>query len=367
MAEIFYPYSPCLFDRSMPEAVRYGLRLAGLICGSGQEADLAQFDLIFSGSRPLSVIAGCKNDCDRAEKLRKCAEALLREAARLRPLYKVESDGCTFGEPQRVLLTFTEAPQAFAAKQERKNRRLLGKPVGAVTKKRIEKTLKPLRLRLGSSLMQSVIRDRLFVARFNEETFLKGVAAEDKPLLTALSALYAITFHGLDLSDIYCVESIFSADEQHGREKDMIKNRSAHELAEVLSGDISVQGQAVDKMSRTLAKMPVPKADPEDIGLLAENYTRFAGVANMAAACIKLFRERQELCCELRRLQQEDYAVIYDRIRRLMGFSHAVALCDNLAAWRFVRGRRRNHAMSDLKSYGDVQRLSAYLNNGEEK
>ena len=340
MREIRCCYSACMTDGDERERVQYGLELAERIMGEPeQEWKVCAYDLIFSGGRSIASRTRRRKEQSDREYRQSCAATLVREAARVSPFYikpvKKQDNGLLFQPVERLILSFDQAPASFERKQLARNTSFARRPISGYTEKKLSKRFSAVKLRLVSDMLQASVRDRLFIARFNQEQFLKGLAIEDKPLFTALSALYSITFFGLSLKDVYLVDSIFSDSGQQGREKDMMKTRSARELFEIMSGEPAVQAQTFDKMSRALVQMPLPAADFEKIELLAENYTCYAGVANMSAAYIKALKENSALAEALEEVQQEDFSDICEEVRRLSQFSAVVSLCDDLAAWKF--------------------------------
>ena len=361
MIEVSYPYSPCLTDLSARDVVLYGRKLAERISGRiDPECGLTVWDVIFAAGRSIASRAG-KADKDGGAYDRNCSVCFLEAVAKPRPLYVLPLEksekGCSVGEPQRVIISLDNAPEKLARKLQKKNSSLARKPIGVIAKAKIAKEAKALRFKLGQGLMKSAARDRMFVARFNQETFLKGLSVSDKPLYTALSALYAIAFHQLTLRDIYHVDSIFSADEQDSREKDMLKNQSAYELVQIMESDSGKLIQAFDKMSRTLASLTLPPVDLSQMTMLAENYTCYAGVANMAAAWIKLLRQNKELAEGLLAFQGDDYSLINRRINDLYGFSAVVSLCDEAASVKSDTLRRLD--LKSLDGYAEAERSAA--------
>lgn len=334
MIEVRYPYCSCPRDLSEREAVERGRELARRISGKlDAECGLTPYDIIFVAGRSIALRS-------RQADMRADVEGaafLLKSALKGNPVYMLPVEKgekcCRLGEARRVIVYFDDAPEKFMKRQQKKNASLAKKAIGAITKRKIQKEYPALDFKLLQSLMQSAVCDRMFVAQFNQETFLKGLDVADKPLYTALSALYAITFHGLTPEDIYCVDSIFSAHEQNSRQKDLLKNQSACELVQILNGGGRSCTETLDKMSRALANLSSRQADVCQMSLLAANYTCYAGIANMSAAWVKLLREDKPLADSLRSVQGEDFAPVNEKINRLLcRFSEAVAVCDNIAA-----------------------------------
>lgn len=334
MIEVHCPYCSRPRDLSDREAVEQGRMLASRISGKlNVECGLTPYDIIFVSGRSISLRS--RRADMKADK--EGAAFLLKSALKHKPVYALPLEknekGYRLGEAQRVIIFFEGAPEKFIKRQQKKNASLAKKPISSITERKIEKEYPAVDFKLLQGLARSASRNRMFVAQFNQETFLRGLDVSDKPFYTALSALYAITFHGLSLEDVYLVDSIFSADEQGSRQKDLLKNQSAREFIQIMNGDKIACTEMLDKMGRVLTNLSSQQTNISQMALLAENYTCYAGIVNMSAAWIKLLREDKALADSLQAELGEDFNRINDRITQQFGtFSEMVAICDNMAA-----------------------------------
>ena len=240
------------------------------------------------------------------------------------------------------------------------------------------KKLVNIRLRLLVDLMKSAQSDRRFIARFNEELFFKNVvvgtrklAASDvflfysgeganqyiniksKPVQIAAIALYSIASKGLELSDIYSIEKIFPTQEGawHIRGKDNLKIEASNEFMSILrSADFDATISMLAQMGLALLRIELPKIDLSEVKALADNYTLYAGIANIGAAYISITKDESITLRMLSKRLGADFDRVMKTAELFLRYDKVASLCNSVA----LLEKDKNFEISELEGCADV-------------
>jgi len=224
-------------------------------------------------------------------------------------------EGCfEFSPPEQ--LTF-EVEKADCKKLQKLNKRLNKKQKNFTFKKadfqeNINSYLAEINREAVKGLLEAAKRDFDFILHFNSEMFHHNLTAKglsfSKETVTGIYeqekytaiidlsdtrermgfiSLYAITFHGLALSDLYSVDGIFTL--QPNREVDDRKRRAGQEVFElVFNEDREAVQKCVPKMAETLKNLPLPEIALNITGSVKKNFTLYCGIGDMGRAFSRL-------------------------------------------------------------------------------
>lgn len=289
---------------------------------------LSVFEGIFSVGSSISELAekkyrGCSSEL--IQKLACCV--FLEKLAEGKPLFffpivQEESGGYRLMPPERLRVCLsgdTAEVEQIAAKLDKaaESKRTYPLMTGFVKGKQ-----KKMLLQMGGAIMNTSLKELAFVNRFNEETFFKNLPMSEfdcgrldineKSLLSAFTALYAMTFFSLSFRDIYTVDEVFSFSDGGIRSKDTAKSEAAKRLREDLKrlsdNDLAL---TLKKMGDQLLSVALPEIDARNFAVLAENYVYYVAAANIGEAFLKAAEavwkgkarepvQRAEIFCEYR-------------------------------------------------------------------
>lgn len=289
---------------------------------------LSVFEGIFFGGRSISELTakkyrGCSSD--RIQKLTCCV--FLENLAEGKPLFffpivQEESGGYRLMPPERLRVRLsgdTAGMEQIAARLDKaaESKRSYPLLAGFVKGKQ-----KKMLMQMGGAIMETSLKELAFVNRFNEETFFKNLPMSEfdcgrldineKSLLSAFTALYAMTFFSLSFRDIYTVDEVFSFSDGGIRNKDVAKAEAARnlqgDLKQLSDDDLAL---TLKKMGDQLLSVALPEIDARNFAVLAENYVYYVAAANMGEAFLTAAEavwkgkarepvQRAEIFCEYR-------------------------------------------------------------------
>jgi hypothetical protein len=163
-----------------------------------------------------------------------------------------------------------------------------------------------------SGLIQSAKRDFDFIIHFNSEMFHQSITAggesftketvngiyENERYMKIIDlsdlrermgfiSLYAMTFHGLHLSDLYSVDNIFSLD--GNRETDDKKRLAGQEVFNLIYNEN--RREIITKvfaMTGVVGKLPLPEINLNIDAAIKKNYTLYCGIGDIGRAFSRL-------------------------------------------------------------------------------
>lgn len=266
---------------------------------------------------------------------------------------KRSNGAIAFAPPARLRAELTDPSLPGARKVEKRLRRGAAKP-SPLGERLIRRRLAPLKMRTISDLMRSAQSDRRFLARYNEETFFRGIVVGkrvcndadlfyfftsdsfnrvldlyQKPVRTAFAALYFISGYNFELKDVYSVGSVFSGEDQAlSRENEKKRSEATSELITVMKrGNEDEILSIAARVGLRLLGVELPPLDVNETTALADNYTLYAGVTNLGACFIAATAKCRG---KLERKLGADAERIYAAARFMSGYSKVLAFCDNL-------------------------------------
>lgn len=212
-------------------------------------------------------------------------------------------------------------------------------------------------------------KDLAFVTRFNDEYFFKELDLSpfynnrldfsEKTVLTAFTALYAMTFKGLSFEDIYRIDEVFAFSEAGIRSKDDARRQAAEELAELLiHNDIDKLSQAVQKMGERLWGIGLPPVDEKKPVFNAKNYENYVAAAALGKAYIVAKKNNLELTEAMRKNMGEDFEKTEKRAKLLCDYKYAADYCLEIQ----TLGERGCADYTAAYSYKEVKKLAEEVN-----
>lgn len=307
--------NPLLYKNNLPYAEsiegeiidRETLRLT-------QRYNINRFELILIDAKPLASfkISAKGVSADNARRL-----LLLKLILKGKNVYfsrPFMNSGCfEFTPPEQI--TF-EIEKPNSKKLQKINSRFQKKQKAAsVSKAHIEKItgfLAEINREAIKGLVTSAKRDFDFIVHFNSEMFHQNLTAKGlsftKETVTGIYeeekytkiidlsdmrermgfiSLYAITFCGLSLNDLYSVDGIFTL--QPNREADDKKRLAGQEVFELVFNENSGEIKArAFKMTGALKNLPLPEININITGLIKKNYTLYCGIGDIGRVFSRL-------------------------------------------------------------------------------
>ncbi|MCL2077591.1 MAG: hypothetical protein FWH08_04205 [Oscillospiraceae bacterium] len=187
---------------------------------------------------------------------------------------------------------------------------------GGKTRREISSHNARINAQTVNSLILSAKRDFEFIFHFNTEKFYQNLTAkgqtftkeavikiyEDERYTKILDlsdarermgfiALYAATFYGLTLNDVYSVGGIFSLDS--GRETEQKKHLAGQDVFNLVFNENREEVQKkVFQMAETLRNLPLPEINMEINNLIRQNYTLYCGAGDIGRVFSRLTLSR---------------------------------------------------------------------------
>lgn len=332
-------------DKILAFAYSAAMKMLNKYAVSYSKLKLSVFDMIFSGGRSVSEITRSKYRDSSGEQLQKLKCCVFLEhicdggTFFLFPL----SDASDYKlmPPVRIgaeLGGSTEGIEKIAKniKKAASKKYILPFSYRAALKKQDE-----VQLKISLGIMRIKTNELAFVNRFNEEKFFRGINLEaasgkirefcDRPLLLDLSALYAMTFYGLSFRDIYTVDEVFGTFDRDIRSKDDIKGEAAARLLrDIDSFSDEDMADTLIKMGKTLAELPTPEADPDNIVTMAENYAAYRALSGIGEVYLRVTEGNPKIWLIMERDFQSEYKEIIVRAKLLSEYKSAQKLCEEI-------------------------------------
>lgn len=332
-------------DKILAFAYSAAMKMLNKYTASYNKLKLSVFDVIFSGGRSVSEITRSKYPDSSGEQLQKLRCCVFLEhicgggTFFLFPLS--DASGYKLMPPVRIgaeLSGSTEGIEKIAKniKKAASKKYILPFSYRAALKRQDE-----VRLKIALGIMRIKTNELAFVNRFNEEKFFRGINLEaasgkvrefcDRPLLPYLSALYAMTFYGLSFREIYTVDEVFGIFDRDIRSKDDIKGEAAARLLrDIDSFSDEDMAEALVKMGKTLAELPVPEADPDNIAAMAENYAAYCALSGIGEAYLRVTEGNPKIWLVMERDFQSEYREIIAGAKLLSEYKSAQKLCEEI-------------------------------------
>lgn len=168
--------------------------------------------------------------------------------------------------------------------------------------------------------------NRLFAQRKNY-TFVD--LSDTKTRLT-FTALYALTYKGFSIDDLYGTNTVFGPEND---EKEERLRRAASELLDIIYNGNGIEiSDMIAGMIIYLANMTPPEVDLKNLKGLIENYSVYYAVASFAVICDNAFSLNEDLKAFLKKKIFDKYWLYIKRIILLKQYTSVIALCKKLAS-----------------------------------
>jgi hypothetical protein len=274
-----------------------------------EKFNINKHELILVEAKPLSAFKVKKNAADSEESARRLL--LLKLILKGKRVYFSRlfmNDGCFEFSPPEQIAFETSCPKLSKRLQKKQKDSGIGK--AHLTK--ITGYLEEINREAVRGLLASAKRDFEFVTHFNSEMFhhnintrglsftkenVIGIYEQDRyTKIIDLSearerlgfiSLYAMTFHGLGLADIYSVDGIFTL--QPNRETDEKKRLAGQEIFELVFGENREEiKKRAAKMTAALRALPLPGISLNITGGIKNNYTLYCALGDIGRAFSRL-------------------------------------------------------------------------------
>ncbi|MCL2018279.1 MAG: hypothetical protein FWG70_00850 [Oscillospiraceae bacterium] len=138
---------------------------------------------------------------------------------------------------------------------------------------------------------------------YEQEKYTKILDLSDARERMGFISLYAITFYGLELDDLYSVDGIFAL--QPNRENDEKKRMAGREVFELVFGEECEEIQArVLKMATALKNLPLPEISVNITSAVKKNYTLYCGIGDIGRAFSRLVLSDDESIADAIKIAQ---------------------------------------------------------------
>jgi hypothetical protein len=264
-------------------------------------------DLILIGTKPLSLYKG---DDDKRRLL------LLKFILGGKRIYfnRILSNGdCyEFAPPEQINFELEHFNNKSQKLNKKLNKKQKNTTVSKAHSKKINSYLEQINRETTVGFIKAAKRDFDFVIHFNTEMFYQNLIAKGQCFTkeTAIAiycderytkiidlsdsrermgfiTLYAITFYGLRLEDLYSIDSIFSLDVN--RESDEKKRLAGQEVFNLVFNENRNDIQkAAFMMGEALKNLPLPEININVNSLIKKNYTLYCGIGDMGRAFSRL-------------------------------------------------------------------------------
>ncbi|MCL2109835.1 MAG: hypothetical protein FWH20_10880 [Oscillospiraceae bacterium] len=280
-----------------------------------QKYGVNQHELILIGAKPLSEY---KNQAK--------STLLLDNILKGKRIYfsriTMTDDCFEFLPPEQITFAVEEAAAKDCKRLQKTAKRFSKKQKAAVLGKRHSLKMNDYLVRINREAARNLIlsakRDFDFIVHFNSEMFYHNITAkghtftketvsgiyEDEKYTKIINlsdprermgfiALYAMTFHGLKLDDIYSIDGIFSLEIQSeigaGREADEKKRLAGAEVFNLVFGEerAEIHSRAV-RMAEVLKNLPLPEINLSLNNLIKRNYPLYCGAGDIGRSYSKL-------------------------------------------------------------------------------
>ena len=338
--------------------------------GVYKKLKLSVYEGILSGSRTVSQLTrkAYPNATEPlCTKLMPCV--FLDLLIRGKPLfiYNIDPDSFALSPPRQITAELTGDTKGFekaAAALRRSSRPRFLFPFG------LKQHAEELSLKVSVSLMRSAADDLRFISRFNEENFFRGVSEKsfasphldlsEKPVKLGFISLYAMTFFGLDSSDLFAVSGVFGFTDKGVRSKDDNRRSASAELsAKLRQGKLSELAELADKMGERLLELSLPPVDPDDPVSLARSCTLYAGLAQLGKAYLTALSPLE--IALVPDSPGASYTAAKERARLMSRYDHVLMLCQEILTLLTAQKPQ----LSALKGYRQAKQLQQQLESGD--
>ena len=143
------------------------------------------------------------------------------------------------------------------------------------------------------------------------------------------TALYAISYMGLTLEDLYGSDTVFLPD---SKEKDELISKAASDLIGIINNGNGVEiANMFVSMIIGLTEAKIPKADILNLSEIMDNYSIYYAVASLASTCESLFSLNGEIKKYMKSRLIDSYWKYTNRLIALKGFSSVAVFCYRLS------------------------------------
>ena len=348
--------------------------------GLAKKAGFSIFDLIFFGDKPL---------CDYIRKYRyrysEGERELLSLALIIRRLYRGETvkllktEGyrgeIIVGEPVFLSLSIIDSGYDYSklnAKINRKSEKSYIKDKGL--NEDAELICETVRMAAVKLSMRKILDNKELIDKYNFRRFSGRLRLNNRPatideinrmlvkrkvytfvdlsetkLRLNFTALYAITYKGFTLEDLYGSDTVFLPD---SKEKDEIISAGASELIDIINNGNGVEiANMFADMIIGLTETEIPKADLLNLSEIMNNYSIYYAAASLAATCERLFSVNEELKKFMKKRLIHSYWKYTNRLIALKGFSSVAVLCYKLSELDVDKYRNNKTYREEILDY----------------
>ena len=300
---------------------------------------------------------------------------------RIMPLFK-EGDEIFMGDLTFIRLSIIDTNTDY----KKMNNRILKKTEKNEKKKydlsRLsEHYLETVRMGIVKYYMRKVINEKVFLDKINYRRFSTGLRLNNRPAdmdsinallrkrknltfidLTDtsarlnLSALYTVTYHNVDIKEIYDSGRIFTPLSNSKTEE--VYSKAASDFINIIYNGNGIEiCDVLVKMAIEFSKVEMPKIAPDDLYGIIKNYTVIYAAAAMAYKFDKAFSQHEMLKTTMRKQMIDNFWHTYWRILTYKKYGVVVSFCCMLADMDLRKYRdSKNYSDDVMGEYEKAQR-----------
>ena len=169
-----------------------------------------------------------------------------------------------------------------------------------------------------------------------------------------LSALYAITFKGIEIGDIFNVEKVFQPD---SADEDICSQAASEFINIIYNGNGIEICDILVKMAEVFSTMEMPSLQEGKLGDIFNNYTLIYAAAALAHKFDKAFSRHEHLKIAMRRQMIDRFWGVYCNILLYKKYGDIVSFCHSVANIDLKRYRDdREYENSIVRSFEAAER-----------
>lgn len=332
-------------------------------CSAAEKLGLNVFDLVFINDKAFE-------DCCRMylNKVRDRDKDIIRTAYLLKKMYNreyvriaeiyCENDKAFVKEPEYTYLNVLNDDTEMKEKKPELFKKLRNSEEKNNSLNKYAKTvLESIRLAAVKYGMKGCVSYKELIDKYNYRRFSSNLKLNNRPcpveeierILTErkdkcladlsnpkmrinFSALYAITYGGFSIEDIYAKNTVF---ETMSFDKEKKLSYLAGDLINIIynGNGIEIANMFIHIITG-FANTKLPPLNMKDLGSVMDNYSVYYAVATLATVCENIFKYEGlngELKAYLKKHTLENYWTCMDRLMMMKQYAVVVSFCYNLA------------------------------------